>query len=46
MGHLDFELALNSLSQLQAIIRKVESLQDVVSVDRRSSGRQQNDRMM
>ncbi|MEY4630389.1 MAG: hypothetical protein RIQ81_509 [Pseudomonadota bacterium] len=46
MGHLDFELTLNSLSQLQAIIRKVESLPDIVSVDRRNPGRQQSGRMM
>lgn len=47
MGVLDFELTLQGLPQLQAIIRKVETLPEVVSVERRSSGRQnQNGRVM
>ncbi len=46
MGVLDFELSLNGLGQLQAIIRKVESLQDIVSVERRSAGKQQTGRVI
>ncbi len=46
LGVLDFELTLNGLAQLQAIFRKVESLQDIVSVERRISGRQQNGRVI
>jgi len=46
LGVLDFELTLNGLAQLQAIIRKVESLPDIVSVERRSSGRPQNGRVI
>ena len=46
LGVLDFELTLNGLPQLQAIIRKVESLPDIVSVERRSSGRPQNGRVI
>lgn len=47
MGVLDFELNLQGLPQLQAIIRKVESLPEVVSVERRSSSKQGgNGRMM
>jgi guanosine-3',5'-bis(diphosphate) 3'-pyrophosphohydrolase len=39
MGHLDFELTIKSLTQLQSIIRKVESIPAVVSVERRSTSR-------
>lgn len=46
LGVLDFELTLNGLTQLQAIFRKVESLPEIVSVERRSSGRQQNGRVI
>jgi GTP pyrophosphokinase len=46
LGVLDFELTLNGLPQLRAIIRKVESLPDIVSVERRSSGRPQNGRVI
>ena len=41
MGHLDFELTIKSLTQLQSIIRKVESIPAVISVERRSTTKSQ-----
>lgn len=39
-GHLDFDLSLKSLSQLQAIIQRLESLPSVVNVERKTAVRQ------
>ena len=40
LGHLDFDMTVKSLSQLQAIIHKLEAIPSVVSVERRSTTKQ------
>jgi len=40
LGHLDFDMTVKSLSQLQAIIHKLEAIPSVVSVERRSTSKQ------
>jgi GTP pyrophosphokinase len=37
MGVLDFELTVNSMTQMQAVIKKIESIPSVVKVQRVSS---------
>jgi len=40
LGHLDFDMTVKSLSQLQAIILKLQSIPSVVSVERRGTAKQ------